>query len=95
MVSKCANPECSALFLYFHQGRLFRIETEGRQDRRRQLGDETGMSKPLRRIEFYWLCEDCAEKMTLAFDRVSGISVCPRPRHVQLVRAAQASAPAA
>jgi hypothetical protein len=78
MVSKCANPECSAPFLYFHRGRLFRLETEGRQDRRRNLGGEAGAGKPLRRIEFYWLCPDCSEKMTLAFDRTNGISVRPR-----------------
>jgi hypothetical protein len=78
MVSKCANPECTAPFLYFHRGRLFRLETEGRQERRRNLGGETGTGKPLRRIEFYWLCQDCAEKMTLAFDRATGISVRPR-----------------
>lgn len=96
MVSKCANPECSTPFLYFHQGRLFRLETEGREDRRRHLGDETGISKPLRRIEFYWLCEECAPEMTIAFDKGSGISVRPRPVRPQAVRvAARANATAA
>jgi hypothetical protein len=88
MLSKCANPECSALFLYFHRGRLFRLETEGREDRRHHLGDETGVSKPLRRIEFYWLCEDCAEKVTIAFDKVSGLSVHPCPERPKPVHAA-------
>lgn len=91
MVSKCANPECSAPFLYLHQGKLFRIETEGPKDRRRQLGVEVGFHKPLRRLEFYWLCEDCAGKMTLSFDKASGISVRPRARGVgQQVTAAAA-----
>lgn len=79
MLSKCANPECSAPFLYFHRGRLFRLETEGRQDRRRNMGGEVGTAKALRRVEFYWLCQDCAEKMTLTFDRMSGITVRPLP----------------
>ncbi len=78
MVSKCANPACSEPFLYFHRGKLFRLETEGPQDRRRTLGDDTSRKKCLRRIEFYWLCEDCAESMTLAFDRTAGISVRPQ-----------------
>jgi hypothetical protein len=91
MVSKCANPECSAPFLYFHRGRLFRLETEGRQDRRRNLGGETGAGKPLRRIEFYWLCQDCAEKMTLAFDRTTGISVRPRAATANAQAAATAA----
>ncbi len=77
MVSKCANPECSAPFLYFHRGKLFRIETEGRQDRRRNMGNENKSGRSLRRIEFYWLCDDCAGKMTLAFDKANGISVRP------------------
>lgn len=93
MVSKCANPECSTPFLYFGQGKLFRLETEGREDRRRRMGDDAGISKSLRRLEFYWLCEKCAERMTLAFDKVSGLSVLPRPVRPQSVRAAaQASA---
>lgn len=96
MVSKCANPECSAPFLYFHQGRLFRLETEGREDRRHHLGDETGVRKSLRRIEFYWLCEGCSETMTIAFDKVSGVSVRPRPARPRSVRVpARASATAA
>ena len=78
MVSKCANPECSAPFLYFHRGRLFRMETDGRLDRRHSMGSENGTGKCLRRIEFYWLCEDCADRMTLAFDKATGVSVRPR-----------------
>lgn len=88
MVSKCANPECSAPFLYFHRGKLFRIDTEGRPDRRRNMGNENKSGRGLRRIEFYWLCDDCAGKMTLAFDKVSGVFV---RRHLP----AQAVTPAA
>jgi len=28
MLSKCANPPCSASFRYFRQGKLFRVDTE-------------------------------------------------------------------
>lgn len=78
MLSKCANPECPALFRYFHQGKLFRLDTEGPPDRRRHLGKDPGTNRPLRRIEFYWLCDACAERMTIAFDRDTGVSVQPR-----------------
>jgi hypothetical protein len=54
------------------------LETEGRRDRRRDLGDEVGKKKSVRRIEFYWLCEDCAARMTLAFDKIGGVSVRPQ-----------------
>ncbi len=88
MVSKCANPECSATFLYLHRGKLFRLETFGREDRRRHLGDDTGASKPMRRIEFYWLCDACVEKVALTFDKNEGIVV--RPRAVQRAAATAA-----
>ena len=91
MVSKCANPECSAPFLYLHRGKLFRIDTEGRQDRRRNMGNENKGGKSLRRIEFYWLCDECALKMTLAFDKGSGVFVRPHLA-VQAVKPAAAAA---
>ncbi len=77
MVSKCANPSCAVTFRYFHQGKLFRLETEAGLDRRRALGNDDSMKKPLRRIEFYWLCEDCAGKMTLVFEKGAGVSARP------------------
>ena len=77
MVSKCANPECAARFRYFHQGKLFRWETEVGIDRRRSLGSDDEMKKPIRRIEFYWLCENCADRMTLVFEKGVGVSTRP------------------
>ena len=78
MVSKCANPECSTPFRYFHQGKLFRIETAGVPDRRRSMGGDHVSPKPLRRVVFYWLCPECVEKLTLAFDKETGVTVRPR-----------------
>ena len=78
MVSKCANPECAVPFRYFHQGKLFRLETESGHDRRHEMGDETGVKKPLRRIEFYWLCEHCAGQLTLRYEKGTGVAVRPR-----------------
>jgi hypothetical protein len=84
MVSKCANPDCSVPFRYFHTGKLFRAETSLGLDRRRALGQDLPQSKPLRRLEFFWLCEDCADRMTLTFDKESGVSV----RHKDYARSA-------
>jgi len=77
MVSKCANLDCSATFRYFHQGKLFRVDSSSRLDRRRSMGDGDSPNRPLRRLEFYWLCENCAQKMTLVFEKDAGIV--PRP----------------
>ena len=64
MVSKCANPACNAPYLYFHQGKLFRGESAASV----RGSNGNGSKKPMRHVEFYWLCNDCAEKMTLAFE---------------------------
>ncbi len=78
MLSKCANPECSSSFLYFHEGKLFRSETSSAP-----AGDDaspdTGMKKTARRIEFFWLCANCAPKMTL-IKSGDGIAVQPAVR---------------
>ena len=76
MVSKCANPECSVPFRYFHQGKLFRFESEAGPERRRAMGSEDGNRKQMHRLQFYWLCEGCAVKMTLV-SADGGVSVRP------------------
>jgi len=77
MVSKCANPGCAATFLYFHKGKLFRLETPVHQVLQGS-DDGDGMKKPVRRLEFFWLCDTCACKMTLAFEKDGGIAVRPK-----------------
>src|SRR5207237_8900526 len=64
MLSKCANPQCRAAFLYLHQGKLFRIETEASSHQ--DPAADSGARKPVRRLEYFWLCDDCASQMRLA-----------------------------
>jgi hypothetical protein len=53
MLSKCANPGCPAPFLFLHQGKLFRLDTNTEVP----ASDATPeMKKLARRIEFFWLC---------------------------------------
>jgi hypothetical protein len=56
MLSKCANPGCSELFRYLGEGRLFQVE--------RSVAAERG-SKPVRKIEHYWLCGRCSREMRI------------------------------
>lgn len=77
MLSKCANPGCSASYRYFHSGRLFRVETPAKYSPQAS-DDENGMKKQVRRLEFFWLCDDCSSKLTLTFDRSAGILVRPK-----------------
>ena len=78
MLSKCANPDCSASFRYFHTGKLFRADVAVGLDRRRTLDKDDRRDKPLRRLEFFWLCEGCAQSMTLSFDKDTGVRVQPK-----------------
>lgn len=78
MLSKCANPGCSAAFLYLSRGKLFRWETSSAANGNgRTFGTDPQAQSTARRIEFFWLCEDCAASMTLTFEK--GVGVVPRP----------------
>jgi hypothetical protein len=73
MLSKCANPGCSAPFLYLHRGKLFRFQAAG-NDSPEALPES---KKPPQRVEYFWLCNECGEQMTLAFRK--GVGIIPVP----------------
>ena len=74
MLSKCANPSCPASFRYFHQGKLFRMEVENSNPDEAVL---TRAGKSVRRAEFFWLCDQCAKRMTLELGSDGGVVVTP------------------
>ena len=88
MLSKCANPGCSASFLYFNRGKLFRWDTKTGSSNRDRGASAEYQSGSARHLEFFWLCEDCAPFMTLVFEKGSGIVTRP------VVRAKAAAATA-
>jgi hypothetical protein len=75
MLTKCANPICSAPFLYFHSGKLFRVERRAPV----LLRDDGAMAdkKSPQSIEYYWLCEGCSAEWTLSRAEEGGIVVKP------------------
>ena len=75
MVSKCANPACSAPFRYLHEGKLFRIE-RSIQKNSDQEHDSIG-KKQAAHVEFFWLCKDCSQTLTLIFEKNVGITTRP------------------
>jgi hypothetical protein len=77
MVSKCANPGCASIFLYLHSGKLFRVEIESPGPKNATSSSDFVPKKPPRRVEFFWLCEECASKMTLTFRKDSGVRTQP------------------
>jgi len=73
MISKCANPACSARFLYLHEGKLFRFEREAREDTGPLLGFDPAVHKRSRGVEFFWLCESCSAALTLTYRKGTGV----------------------
>ena len=76
MLSKCANPECTAPFHYLREGKLFQIDTSMAQLPVPELVEK---GKPPHHIEYFWLCEECARVVTLTFDSRRGICTVPLP----------------
>jgi hypothetical protein len=81
MLSHCANSQCSRPFLRLRQGKLFLVET----DRVAESGElappySPSVRQPPRRVERYWLCDECAKVWTLAHDWRQGIALVPLPR---------------
>jgi len=80
MLSKCANPECSAVFRYLHQGKLYRAELGNGANAAYAPEASDFSEKPARRIEYFWLCERCVSRVTLTYKKGVGVSVQPRAR---------------
>jgi len=80
MLAKCANPACNAPFLYLRDGKLFQIEVEAKESLDGvavpvKESSSAPERKPLRRLEFFWLCGRCAQRLTLVLDPVRGVAV--------------------
>jgi hypothetical protein len=74
MLSQCANPNCSRAFHYLSEGKLFQLELASGSP---VHAGESGQRKRPRRLEFFWLCNDCAAQMTLISAPGSGVTVAP------------------
>ena len=74
MLAKCANPTCSALFRYLHQGRLFvldRLKDAGAGER---FKNERRAAHQLR---YFWLCDTCHRSMTVVTEQGWKVKVVP------------------
>ncbi len=72
MVTKCANPGCRNHFLYMNDGKVFRFEARCAPDGDASFGNR---NEAARRIEFFWLCSNCAAGMTVIYDKSRGVAV--------------------
>ena len=75
MLHKCANPACLVPFRKLRQGKLFLVERESLKAstlRRAHRGQSAN------RIEYYWLCDQCAFALTLSYEKGRGVVTVPR-----------------
>ena len=83
MLSRCANPECSKPFLRLGDGKLFLVETERVTKPGECAAPPFVRARKLqRRVEHYWLCDDCAARWTLISDREHGVALAALRRRV-------------
>lgn len=77
MLHKCANPACTIRFRNLGRGKLFQIESEFLEAPALGVAASTRRSRSLRRVERYWLCDECAAELTLTFDQSHGVVTVP------------------
>jgi hypothetical protein len=74
MLTKCANPACSAAFHYFHEGKLFTIESRSNPQRIGPASDREYAGRP-HHLQYFWLCSACCCAMTVQYDGNHGVTV--------------------
>ncbi|MCU1299311.1 MAG: hypothetical protein JWO91_3589 [Acidobacteriaceae bacterium] len=76
MLSKCSNAACSTLFRSIHRGKLFQVEREVERASTPipKLARQNSVRK---RVEHYWLCDQCSPLFTLTFESRRGIVAVP------------------
>jgi hypothetical protein len=80
MLSRCANSQCLKPFLRLGEGKLFLVESEGAIDSEEMpIPFSAHTRRARRRVERYWLCDQCAKSFTLIHDPQQGITIVPRP----------------
>ena len=78
MVATCADPACNVPFRYFRSGKIFMLEAHDVDPRSRT-------DLPRRRIEYFWLCGECAPAMHLMRTTDGPVSICQPSRPDPLV----------
>jgi hypothetical protein len=71
VLEKCANTTCLTVFRRQDDGMLFRVPRAG------STSGHTGAERKLVAMEHFWLCNECAETMTLGIDRQRNVRVIP------------------
>jgi len=81
MLHKCANPDCKNPFLKLSEGKLFLVESGGSRDADRAPSEWE--RRNVRRVEYFWLCNQCSLLVTLAFEKERGMVTVPLPEEMR------------
>lgn len=73
MVSNCANPACAVPLRYLRDGRLYQFEVRPKSADHQPFPS----SKGPRKVSHFWLCGECASKLTLVFDQLRAVVLKP------------------
>jgi hypothetical protein len=84
MLSHCANSQCRKPFLKLRDGKLFLVEI----NRVARLGKSLHPAfvrahQQQRTVEHFWLCEECATRWSIVYDRDQGIMLTPLRRPLE------------
>ena len=92
MLSHCANSECSKPFLRLREGRLFLVETGSAEPMRLAKRGAPLERKAPKRVEHFWLCDQCASLWTLVPHTSQGIALIPLKQATSCGRAIRCGA---
>jgi hypothetical protein len=81
VLRKCANPACLVSFRKLSLGKLFLVETEPLEGSELKRARWRGQLS--HRIEYYWLCDQCAFALTLSYEKGRGVIAVSRPQVVK------------
>ena len=68
MISNCANPSCNKPFHYLRGGRLYRFDAPCARNASEEVSNAVLATRRARCAVFFWLCKDCAAKLSLRFN---------------------------
>jgi hypothetical protein len=77
VLHKCANPNCTNPFRKLSQGKLFLVDAQPFEEPAARRA--RWKNRPGQRVEYYWLCDQCAFALTLSYEKGRGVVAVPRP----------------
>jgi hypothetical protein len=81
MVSNCANPACAVPLTYLRDGRLFQFEIRPQPSTSPEastaINRRSATAKLPGKVSHFWLCGECASKLTLVFDQFKAVVLKP------------------